>query len=239
MIGTLLRTIFFYTVMLLVALIFAVPALIIACLPARWRYDSKLYGRLLQLGSWILLRATLLPVKITGWENIPNESVIFAANHQSFLDIPLLGAMARGAPQIWFFKEELARIPVFGFFIRRMGVIVDRRTLGKATQALSSGLRLSNGMKRHIVIFPEGARFTDGKVHAFLSGFAIIAKHTKRPVVPVMLYNTGKIAAPRAFFINNYPFRVVIGQPFRIGDEEPERAFVQRVHQWFVAQQEQ
>ena len=54
----------------------------------------------------ITIRALLLPIKVVGLENIPHTPAIIAANHQSALDIPLVGNLMRCYPHIWFLKHE-------------------------------------------------------------------------------------------------------------------------------------
>lgn len=231
-------TVLFYMAFTFLVITFAIPALILACLPARWRYTNRFYGWGSFFCYWLLLKATRMQVTIRGKENIPHESAIFVANHQSLLDIPLLGQLAHGVPQVWLLKEDLQKVPVFGFFVSRMGILVDRRTLGTALQALTRTLDVANH-QLHVMIFPEGARFVDNHIHAFFSGFAVIAQKTRRPVVPVLIQNVGKVYPPGGHWVYDYPVTVTIGRTMIIGPQEDERAFVQRVHAWFVQQMEQ
>jgi 1-acyl-sn-glycerol-3-phosphate acyltransferase len=90
---------------------------------------------------------------------------------------------------------------------------------------------------KDLMIFPEGGRYTDGTVHTFFKGFAIIAKRTNRPVVPVYLRNTGKACPPKSLWIHDIPVEVVVGPPFSYYENEDDDAFLNRVHEWFVQQQ--
>ena len=86
------------------------------------------------------------------------------------------------------------------------------------------------------MLFPEGGRYLDDKIHAFFYGFAMIAKETGRPVVPVILLNINKAYPPGSFFVYDYPIHIIIGEPFIMQKDETEDQFVHRVHKWFVEQ---
>ena len=87
-----------------------------------------------------------------------------------------------------------------------------------------------------MIIFPEGGRYSDGKVHDFLWGFAIIARKTGRPVVPVLIVDTYKVYPMGSFFVNYSPIKVIIGKPFVMLEQESDEAFIKRVHAWFLQQ---
>lgn len=229
-----LRSMFAYIVIGLAIIIAFVPCFVIACLPAKWRYDNRVYYWFSNLVYKASVFSTLLPVSIKGKENIPKEPAIFIANHESALDISVFGSILDGAPHVWLFYVRYAKIPIFGFIVRRMNVVIDPSGLRKLVGSLEKTVKIIKDKKSNIMIFPEGGRYNDGKVHNFFYGFAILAKDTKRPVVPVMLYNLGKIYPPGAFLIRKYPIEIVIGKPFIFKSGESDQDFVQRVHAWFL-----
>jgi 1-acyl-sn-glycerol-3-phosphate acyltransferase len=232
-----LRSALSYFLCLFVGIFCFLPALILAAvLPEKKRRDSKLLFGFLDCAYKGIIKAMLLPVTIEGKENLPKEPAIFVANHESSLDIPMLGSLMNGYPHIWYVLIRFAHTPVLGFFVRRIAVPVDQECAMKASRALISGIRLVDGKDRHTVIFPEGGRFIDGKIHEFFCGFAIIAKKVKRPVIPVMMYNLGKIYPAGSILVHAHPVRVVIGKPFMYQDSETPEQFSERVRSWFVAQ---
>lgn len=179
---------------------------------------------------------SFLPVKVIGKENIPAGPVVFVANHQSALDIPVMGSLCNGVPHVWLVMAYYINTPVLGFFIKRMFVSVDQENPTKAARSLIQVLRFVKEKNRHFIIFPEGGRYIDGKIHDFFQGFAIIAKKTERPVVPVYMPNNGKIYPPGSFLIHNYTLKIVIGRPFEYEQDDTDETFTEKVRSWFLQQ---
>ncbi|MBR2283936.1 MAG: 1-acyl-sn-glycerol-3-phosphate acyltransferase [Ruminococcus sp.] len=118
-----------------------------------------------------------------GRENVPEGvPVIYASNHRSNADPPLVGVGARGK-HAFMAKEELFRNPVFGWLIRSLGAFPVARGKGDTGVIDTAVERLSSG--RSLMIFPEGTRSKDGKVHRGHSGAALIAAKSGVPVIPV------------------------------------------------------
>jgi 1-acyl-sn-glycerol-3-phosphate acyltransferase len=229
-----MRSLFAYSVVGCALFISFFPCFIIACLPIRWRYDNPVYFLFINFFYRISIWSLFLPIIIEGKRFITSQPAIYVANHQSSLDIPLLGSLVNGHPHVWYFWVKFAKIPFFGFILRRMNIIVDPRGLRRLVRSIDKGLEIIKETKSNIMIFPEGGRFLDGKVHKFFHGFGILAQKTKRPVVPVVIYNVNKVYPPGAFLMEPHPIHMVIGKPFYIRPEETEADFVQRVHTWFV-----
>lgn len=228
----LLRSLFTYIVVGIIIALILIPCFIISCFPARWRYENRVYYWLTNILFKATEFSTFLPVTIEGKEHLPQEPSIFVANHESALDIPFLGSLLNGAPHVWLFYVRYAKIPLLGWMLSRMNVVIDPSGLRKLVSSLDKTVAIIKDKKTHVMIFPEGGRYTDG-IHKFFYGFAVIAKETKRPVVPVMMYNLGKAYPPRAFFIRSYPITLLIGKPFYFRDDETDEDFVKRVHAWF------
>ncbi len=228
-----------YILVGIVGLIFGLPILIILLLPERIRYNSRFYAWCTHQFFYWTLMATLLPITFIGTSNIPkNTPVIFAANHQSSLDVPLVGVLAKGQPSVWLAWSQLVNYPVLGFILKRVAVLVDASTPTRAARSLLEAIDRIKNNQHHVMIFPEGGRYTDGKVHDFFSGFVILARRTGRSVVPVYIKGASKAYPPHAWLANWYPVQVVIGSPFMVHESETDEAFKQRVHDWFVEQQE-
>lgn len=231
-----IKTLISYFLIGVACLIFMPPCMIIACLPARYRYDNRLFFFLADIFYKIVVYSTLNKVTIIGKQNLPKKSAIFVANHASAFDIPLLGSLCNGYPHIWLVMSYYLNSPVIGFFIRRMFVAVDQSSPSKAARSLIQVYRFLNGKNRHLLIFPEGGRYPAG-LHKFYEGFAIVARKTNKPVVPVYMPNNGKIYPPHSFLIHSYPVVAVVGEPFYVGSDETDSAFVARVRDWFLEEQ--
>jgi 1-acyl-sn-glycerol-3-phosphate acyltransferase len=229
-----IRTSLYLGTLLLIMLIGALPVAIIACLPRRWQAACKPLYWLGHGMYWLLIKSWRVPVVFHGQENIPQQPVIFAANHQSSLDIPLLGMLAQAKPHTWMAWYALAKYPLFGFILSRMCIVVDTRSPRRAIQVLNQACQLLQDTDQHLMIFPEGGRFTDDIVHDFFLGFAILAKKTARAVVPVLLVNTARVCYPKTLWLHYARVEVWVGKPFVYEEGESEEAFCQRVHAWFV-----
>jgi 1-acyl-sn-glycerol-3-phosphate acyltransferase len=120
--------------------------------------------------------------RITGTEHVPQSGgLIVAANHISFWDPPLIGA-ALPREMHYLAKEELFRGPLLGPLVRSLNAIPIRRGmadlsgLSKAIDALKAGGAL--------IVFPEGSRMRDGRLHPARPGVGLIAVNTDVPIVP-------------------------------------------------------
>lgn len=229
-----LRSFCSYFVAGIVILFTIPPAILLLFLPRSYREENKLFFFLSYLFYRGVVWSTFLPFKIYGKENLKlDEPVIIIANHQSALDIPIVGSLCYGMPHVWFVLEYYVKKPILGFFIKRMYVTVQREDPAKAAYSLIKMLKYVQNKPHQLIIFPEGGRFTDGKVHDFFEGYAIIAKKTGRKVIPIYMPNNGKFYPPGSFLVNYYPIEVFIGKAMNIGPDETSEEFNKRIHKWF------
>jgi len=138
------------------------------------------------LGGW--------HVRVEGLGHLPPGGAILAANHQSLVDIPLL--IAAIPRQVRFLaKQELGRVPVFGYAMRKAGnLFVDRDDARDALHLVRVAAdRMERGQM--MVIFPEGTRSRDGELGEFKPGAFYLARKIMCPLVPVVLEG-GREALP-------------------------------------------
>lgn len=122
-------------------------------------------------------------VHFEGRENIPDgETVIYASNHRSYADPPLVGCSAKGK-FAFMAKEELFKNRFFAWLIRSLGAFPVSRGKGDTGVLDTAVDRLKSG--RSLIIFPEGTRSKDGKVHRGHSGAAVISARSQKRIVPV------------------------------------------------------
>ena len=118
-----------------------------------------------------------------GRDNIPRgEAVIYASNHRSNADPPLLGGGAVGK-FAFMAKEELFRNKLFAWLIRTLGAFPVSRGKGDMAVIDTAIERLHSG--RSLMIFPEGTRSKDGKVGRGHSGAALSAAKADSRIIPV------------------------------------------------------
>jgi 1-acyl-sn-glycerol-3-phosphate acyltransferase len=143
---------------------------------------------------------------------LPDGPAVFASNHESAIDIwAVVAALPR---QVRFVaKRELFRIPLFGWYLALGGhVKVDRQDHSQAVGALSAAARrLRAGTS--LVVFPEGTRSRDGRVHPFKKGPFVLAREAGVPVVPIALTGAGAITPKRRIEVHPGTLRVSIGAP--------------------------
>lgn len=135
--------------------------------------------------SWLILKTTGVKVRVSGLEHLdPARSYIFAANHQSIYDIPILFASLPIQLRI-ISKASLGRVPFLGWHLRRTGhLLIDRSKSGAGIMKKMARLV----RERHsLIIFPEGTRSIDGSVARFKGGSFLIAVDAGLPVVPISL----------------------------------------------------
>ena len=233
-----LHTLFVRLVLVIIILLFFIPGIIIFCLPQEWRYNSRIVSWIMDLFYWLIIKSSLLPITFVGWENLPDGPAIFAANHQSSLDIPLLGVLARRKAHVWLARSELLNSIMLRYVLPRVAVVVDVNSPKKAVQGLLEILHLVNGKDRHVMIFPEGGRYTDGDIHEFFRGFVILAKKTGRPIIPVRIFGLNRVYPPKTFLLHYYPVKVIIGKPIYYGEQDTDDTFKDRVYAWFLQQKE-
>ena len=135
--------------------------------------------------SWLILKTTGVDVDVTGLERLdPSRSYIFAANHQSIYDIPILFASLPFQLRI-IAKASLGRIPFLGWHLQRTGhLLVDRAKPGAGIVKKMARLVRE---QHSLIVFPEGTRSTDGSVARFKGGSFLIALEAGLPVVPISI----------------------------------------------------
>ena len=133
--------------------------------------------------SWLILKTTGVTVRVIGLERLdPSRSYVFASNHQSIYDIPILFAALPFQLRI-IAKASLGTIPFMGWHLQRTGhVLVDRSKPGAGVVKKMARLVEAG---HSLIVFPEGTRSTDGTVGRFKGGSFLIALGAGLPVVPI------------------------------------------------------
>lgn len=134
-----------------------------------------------------LLWASGIKVHVLGREKLDlRQPVVYMANHQSTFDI-LATVVAIPGTVRFIAKKELFRIPVFAQGMRMVGMIsIDRGNSKEAQKSLAdTAQRMKQGVS--VIIFPEGTRSRDGKIHRFKKGGFVLAIKGKFPIVPLVI----------------------------------------------------
>lgn len=115
---------------------------------------------------------------------IPDEPVLIAMKHEAMYEtVQCFLFIDRPAPV---FKEELTRIPIWGYITGVYGVVVvDRAGGAKTMRKLLAEARELQAEGRPILIFPEGTRVPHGERPPIKAGIAGLYRMLGLPVVPV------------------------------------------------------
>jgi 1-acyl-sn-glycerol-3-phosphate acyltransferase len=198
--------------------------------------------------AWSKTSLTSLDIDATvrGEHRVPPGGLLYASNHQSLLDILVLGAVLPGDLK-WAAKRSLLNIPFLGWHLALSGhVPVERRagrraaveTIHRFEQVLRAG--------KQLLVFPEGTRSDDGTVRDFKNGGFHAAVRAGAPVVPVALDGTyrlmGKHASDTGDIQHARRVLVEIGEPIFPSSDGKDRNRVDdlrdRVRQTVVSMHE-
>lgn len=131
-----------------------------------------------------------IDIRATGHENVPDGGFVYASNHESLVDILVLGAALPGDFK-WAAKRSVMNVPFLGWHLRLAGhVPVDRNQGKEAAMAVTEAFERVLRDDKPLLVFPEGTRTSDGKLKAFKKGAFQAAVLAAKPVVPVALQGT-------------------------------------------------
>jgi len=150
---------------------------------------------------------------VKGKHNLQNRNYIFASNHASLIDIPLL-LIAVNRYTVFIAKSELSKIPIFKSILDRAGFIfVDRKNNDSAVKSMNNLMEDIKKIPRSVAIFPEGTRTSDGELLPFKKGAAIFAINTNIPIIPVAISGTYSWSKKKLFDISQSVISFEFGEP--------------------------
>jgi len=175
---------------------------------------GRILGFIVKYWAKTIFKTMNINVRVIGLDKLDrNADYIFAPNHASSLDIPLI----LGFLPFWIVpisKIELKWIPFLGWAMQAAGhVFVDRRDHEKAMLSIA---KIKNSLlknPRSILIFPEGSRTNDGKVNQFKTGGLSIGISTKISIVPVAIEGTFESLSKHSKKFVNKLLTINIGSP--------------------------
>jgi 1-acyl-sn-glycerol-3-phosphate acyltransferase len=163
--------------------------------------------------SWLIMKTILSPVKVTGLEKIDTSKPhVYAVNHSSAMDIPMLYVHLPFQFRI-VFKKELLSYPVVGWQLKRSGqVCIDQQKPTNSIAAIRSAVKsLKAGMP--LVIYPEGGRTNDGHIKPFLPGAFFLALKAQVDIVPIALVGMYELLPMDTYHIKCRPVEMRVGEP--------------------------
>lgn len=162
----------------------------------------------------IMRSAGMTDLIVHGVERIyDGQPYILMANHQSHLDPPAI-IRSSERPIGFLTKQELKRVPVFGWALERTGhVFIDRKDKGKSHASIElAARRIAEG--RCVLVFPEGTRTLGEDLLPFKKGGFVLAVKAQVPIVPVGVAGTREIfPSQSSYVIGRGPVAIVYGEP--------------------------
>jgi 1-acyl-sn-glycerol-3-phosphate acyltransferase len=186
----------------------------LASVPASLFGDrERILHRFARAWAKLVMKATLCPVRIIGMEKVDTtRPYVYAVNHASALDIPILYAYLPFHFRI-LFKSELLSYPVVGWYLKRSGQIcINQQEPARSVGQIKSALKgLKSGTP--LVIFPEGGRTPDGEIKPFMPGAFFLAIRAQVEIVPVALVDTFDLLPMNTYHIKCQPLEMRVGEP--------------------------
>lgn len=172
--------------------------------------DGRWQHRIARLWARVSLVIAGAPLTVTGAENLPPVA-IYAANHASFMDIPVIFSGLPFSFRI-LAKQSLWKWPFIGWHLNRSGQIpVEEEGSGGSISGLNQALRaLRSGQP--LFIFPEGGRTGDGRLQPFMNGPAFLSIRAHVPLVPMALIGTRELLPMHGGHFRPRPVKLVIGE---------------------------
>ncbi len=209
---------------------FAVTGQLLWLFPFKVRYRyMTLWGKFV---LWWLKVTCDVRYEVHGLQHVDmhKNGLIFARHESAWETIALQSIFP---PQVYVLKQELLRIPFFGWGMALLHPIaLDRQAGRKAlVKLVEQGLkRLKAGL--WVVIFPEGTRMPPGQVGEIKIGGSMLA--TKADVPSYLISHNAGECWPKNSFLK-YPgtIKVLISEPFYFYGQKPKQISAQ-MHTWFA-----
>ena len=173
---SLIFNILMYVAILVVGLLYLVPAIF----SREWAIAAcHIYCRYVRWSAGWMIG---LKTEIRGTP--PTDEVMVAPKHQSFMDVLMIyGALPRGK---FIFKSILKYAPFVGWFGLRIGCIpVDRGKRGQAIKQMVADVAAGRSMPGQLIIYPQGTRIAPGVDAPYKIGTGVLYRDLGQPVVPV------------------------------------------------------
>jgi 1-acyl-sn-glycerol-3-phosphate acyltransferase len=185
----------------------------ISLLCGLWDKSGRQQHFIARVWARTLLRISMSPVKVIGREKLHiHETAVYACNHLSYMDTPVLFAWLPFQFRI-LAKQSLWKTPFIGWYLNRSGQVpVDSNSPRSLIASLNRGVAtLKHGMP--LVLFPEGGRAATGQLQTMMSGCAYMAIKAQVPLVPLTLIGTYELLPIHVYALHPRPLAIVVGDP--------------------------
>jgi 1-acyl-sn-glycerol-3-phosphate acyltransferase len=207
-------------VLFYVLLIIALVPFILFCMLAGLR------DPLVSVGLWAVRvgrRILGVRVEVEGLDRIDRRApVVYMANHESFLDGPIVMTVIPGVPRV-ILKKQVLRVPILGQAMRFVGFVpVDRKGAEGGKKSIAHAAALMRERGYPFLIFPEGTRSRDGRLGPFRRGGFFLALESGAPIVPITISGTFALMPKGQWFARKGRVRIAFHEPVPVTGYSPE-----------------
>ncbi|KAF7713109.1 1-acyl-sn-glycerol-3-phosphate acyltransferase domain-containing protein [Penicillium ucsense] len=187
------------------------------------------YGRVSQWATarsfkWVMRLTTGVTFDIIeGKEHLSTRPAIFVGNHQSELDVLMLGHIFPPYCSVTA-KKSLRNVPFLGWFMTlSRTVFIDRANRENAMKAFDGAVKEMREHRQSVFIFPEGTRsYSDEPtLLPFKKGAFHLAVKAGVPIVPVVAENYSHIMSPRNLRFNAGTIKIKVLPPIETKNMTP------------------
>jgi 1-acyl-sn-glycerol-3-phosphate acyltransferase len=177
-----------------------------------WDKSGQQQHAIAQIWGRTVVRVSGARITVLNPERLDGQVAIYAANHLSYMDTPVIFASLPFQFRI-IARHDLFKLPFIGWHLTRSGQVPVNVTNPRASIAsLSSAVRtLKAGMP--VFIFPEGGRSDTGHPDSFLNGPAFMAIRAQVPIVPMAIVGTHELLPIHTSVFHPVPVTLAVGEP--------------------------
>ncbi len=216
MIRNYLFSILFFTGIIFISLVF-IPAFFLP------RQITLIGGKLMGYWTGFCLKFILsVKILIKGKENIVNDNKFFiAASHQSMFETFYLQTIFNSP--IFILKKELLLIPIFGWYLRKIGSIsIKRNKITRDNLGFFEEIKkIVDNSDRPLIIFPQGTRVLPNDRPPFKKGASRIYEELNIICQPIAV-NSGHVWPKTGYKDKNKTITISILKPIRAGYSKEE-----------------
>jgi 1-acyl-sn-glycerol-3-phosphate acyltransferase len=177
-----------------------------------WDKSGRVQHAIAQRWGRAVTRISGAQVTVLNGENLDGRVAVYAANHLSYSDTPVLFGILPFQFRI-VARHELFKLPFIGWHLTRSGQVPVNVTNPRASiSSLGSAVKtLKSGMP--VFIFPEGGRTESGHPENFLNGPAFMAIRASVPIIPMALIGTHELLPIHTSEFHPVPVTLAVGEP--------------------------
>ena len=216
MLRNLLFSIFFFTVIILISILF-LPSLLMS--QKIVLFGGKLMGYWASINLKIFLSTKII---VKGKENILDKEKFFiAASHQSMFETFFLQTIFNSP--VFILKKELLMIPIFGWYLKKIGSVpIKRDKISKENLNFFGEIsKIVNNSNRPLIIFPQATRVLPTERPPFKKGVGRIYKELNIFCQPIAI-NSGFVWPKKGKKNPNKEIIISILRPINPGLEKEE-----------------